>query len=202
MKESSTPSASTSSPPTHLLTPCNLASRPRQPSLPGHQASPSHQTRQHFLRLTLMFCNCPAELCCRPELSPGLHSQRPPSTSPAWSPGSSGSSSPLPCPMVGILHPDNQHVPPEWLLRGFLFLHLPIGELITPLLHLSSMQMAHLLEKLGRSMTRGLPCQGSRAIEALGGGISLVASWQLCSAPSHCPLLFTAELPGAPFQRA
>uniref|UniRef100_A0ABK0M4A6 Cardiotrophin-like cytokine factor 1 n=1 Tax=Rattus norvegicus TaxID=10116 RepID=A0ABK0M4A6_RAT len=66
-----------------------------------------------------MFCNCPTELCCLPELSPGLHSQRPPSTSPAWSPGSSGSSSSLPCPMVGILHPDNQHVPPEWLLRGF-----------------------------------------------------------------------------------
>lgn len=134
LKESSTPSASTSSPPTHSLTPCNLASSPQQPPLPGHQAS-SHQTRQHSLRLMRTFCSClrssaaflSSSLACTLRghllpLQPGLQVPR-------------GSSS-LPCPVVGTLCPANQHILPEWLLCGFLFLHLSIGEVITPLLHL------------------------------------------------------------------
>ncbi|NP_001386681.1 cardiotrophin-like cytokine factor 1 isoform 2 [Rattus norvegicus] len=137
-----------------------------------------------------MFCNCPTELCCLPELSPGLHSQRPPSTSPAWSPGSSGSSSSLPCPMVGILHPDNQHVPPEWLLRGF--------SLSTPLHRRThhptaspvfSMQMT-LAGKTREVCDQRPPMSGVKSNRSFGRRYLSGDSWQLCSAPSPLPSPF------------
>lgn len=129
LKEWSTPSASTSSPPTHSLTPCNLASRPRQlfsPRSSGMSSSPSLRfSAAHFpgsvlqlhcgalLPLELLFLG----LCT---LLGHFYLSSLASCS-SWlfflSALPYSGCSPKACRLAG------QHILPEWLLCGFLFLH-------------------------------------------------------------------------------
>nr|XP_025142551.1 cardiotrophin-like cytokine factor 1 isoform X4 [Bubalus bubalis] len=149
-----------------------------------------------------------AEPCCLLELLfLALHSPGPPS--PLWPGllGPQGSSSALPCPPRGavprLVLSASQHVLPEFLLRVFLFLHFSIGELIALVAStVTSMPMISLEKLRGGLAWRWGQCQGTQEIEALGASISQQASRLLRPLLPHRPLLFTAELPGPPFQRA